>query len=270
MNLSATVQWLFDLQHPPCALRGGKVLFAAANAAEQSMLHTLTLDGRELWACTFENALIGGVETREVLETSRVLVSLSSADLLRGEGMVLALNADGQEMWRWPSGGQKVSAPAIATARAETSRLYLIVDTKTLVCLDATTGNEMQRWSLLMAASSAALLVTDDAIYIPCRGPQVLAYDLNGQLRWQFTHDDAATWLDQTPVVIADRLIVVSTRGEVLVLDRLSGALKQRIPIGPVGKPLGAPATDGARVFIGARDGLYALAAQTGVHPFDP
>ena len=48
MNLSATVQWSFDLQHAPCALRGSDVIFAAANAPEQATLHAFTPDGRWL------------------------------------------------------------------------------------------------------------------------------------------------------------------------------------------------------------------------------
>jgi hypothetical protein len=64
--------------------------------------------------------------------------------------------------------------------------------------------------------------------------------------------------------VIADHLIAVSSWGEALLLDRFTGTLKQRIPIGPTGKPLSAPTTDGARAFIGARDGLYVLDVQAG------
>ena len=114
MNLSATVQWSIDLQCAPCALRGGKAIFAAANAPEQATLHAFTPDGRELWSRAFEQAMISGLETSEALrETSEVLVTFSSADLLRGEGMVLALSEDGQEAWRWTGSVQKVSAPAV-------------------------------------------------------------------------------------------------------------------------------------------------------------
>ena len=73
MNLSATVHWSFDLGAAPCALRGDKVIFAAANAVDQSALHALTSDGRELWSRTFEQAIISGVEAFEALrETSKV------------------------------------------------------------------------------------------------------------------------------------------------------------------------------------------------------
>ncbi len=247
-------------------MRGGAVIFVATNSAsgDQAALHAITLAGHELWSRTFEKAFVSGletlVETLEVSKTSRVLVALSSADLLRGEGMILALNEDGQEAWRWTGNVQKVSASAIVD-----DRIYFIADGQTLVCLDTVTGKEDRRWSLPVTASSSAPRVTADAIYIPCRGPQVLAYDLNGQVRWQFTHDDErAAWLDQTPAVIDDVLVVVSSRGEALLLDRQTGALRQRVPIGLTGKALSAPTTAGARVFIGARDGVYAVDRQTG------
>ena len=92
----------------------------------------------------------------------------------------------------------------------------------------------------------------------------MLAYHFDGRVLWQYTHADAAAWLDHTPVVIGDLLVAVSSQGEALALDRHTGALKRRVAIGSTGKPLSALATDGARVFIGARDGLYVLDVQTG------
>ncbi len=259
MNLSATVQWSSELQHTPCALRGDKVIFAAANAADQSVVHAFTLDGRELWSRTFEQVMVSGLETSRVSKTREVFIALSSTDLLHSEGTILALNEDGQEAWRWTGGVQIVSAPAIVD-----DLIYLTADGKTLLCLDAITGTEDQRWSLPVAVSSAAPLIVDDVAYLACRGPQVRAYHLDGQMQWQFTHDDSAAWLDQTPVVIGDLLVVVSSRGEALVLDRHTGVLKRRVAIGSTGKPLSAPTSDGSRVFIGARDGLYVLDVQTG------
>jgi hypothetical protein len=184
---------------------------------------------------------------------------LSSADLLRGEGMLLALNEDGREAWRWTSSVQKVSAPT-----AVDDRIHFTADGKTLLCLNAETGEEHQRWPLPVTASSAAPLIVDDVAYLACRGPQALAYHLEGRVLWQYTHDDSAAWLDQRPVVIGDLLVVVSSRGEALVLDRHTGELKRRVTIGSTGKPLSAPAFDGTLVFIGARDGLYVLDVQTG------
>ena len=257
MTSTATVQWSSDLQHTSCILRCDKLIFAAANAAdvERATLHAFTPDGRELWSRAFEQVVVGGLE----ILGDRVLVALSSADLLRGEGMILALNEKGEEAWRWTGNVQKVSAPAVVD-----DLIYFTADGKTLVCLDTATGEEDQRWSLPVVASSAAPLIVDDVAYIACRGPQVLAYHFDGRVLWQYTHDDSAAWFDQTPVVIGDLLVTVSSRGEVLLLDRHTGALKRHVAIGAAGKPLSAPTTYGSRVFIGARDGLYVLDVQTG------
>jgi outer membrane protein assembly factor BamB len=235
------------------------MIFTAANAADQAILHAFTPDGRALWSRTFERAFVSGIETSEALrETSEVFIALSSADLLRGEGMILALNEKGEEVWRWTGNVQKVSAPAVVD-----DLIYFTADGKTLVCLDTATGEEDQRWPLPVVASSAAPLIVDNVAYIACRGPQVLAYHFDGRVVWQYTHDDFAAWLDQTPVVIDDLLVAVSSRGEALVLDRHTGVLKRRVAIGSTDKPLSAPTADGSRIFIGARDGLYVLDAQT-------
>jgi hypothetical protein len=41
------------------------------------------------------------------------LVAISSTNLLRGEGALVALDAAGEERWRWAPGVQRVSAPMI-------------------------------------------------------------------------------------------------------------------------------------------------------------
>jgi outer membrane protein assembly factor BamB len=260
MTSTVTLHWSHDLRPSPCALsRTGEIIFAAINAADQSALHAFALDGRELWSCPFEQAIVSGIETFEVSETSKVLMTLSSTDLLRREGMILTLNKDGQEAWRWTGSVQKVSAPTVVD-----DSIYFTADGKTLLCLNAETGREHQRWPLPGTASSAAPLIADDVAYIASRGPQVLALHFDGRVLWQYTHDDPAAWLDQRPVAIGNLLVVVSSQGEALALDRQTGALQRRAAIGSTGKSLSAPAADGTRVFIGARDGLYVLDVQTG------
>ena len=260
MASTVTLHWSHDLPPSPCALsRSGELIFVASHTAsgDQSALHALAPEGRELWSRIFERTIVSGLETSRVSKTrevSKVFIALSSADLLRGEAILLALKEDGQEAWRWTHSVQKVSAPAVVD-----DLIYFTADGKTLLCLDTETGKEDQRWSLPVAASSAAPLIMNDVAYIACRGPQVLAYHFDGRVLWQHTHEDSAAWLDQTPVAIGNVVVVASSRGEALALDRRDGTVQWRVAIGAGHTALSVPATDGQRVYAGAYDGVYAL-----------
>ncbi len=52
--------------------------------------------------------------------------------------------------------------------------------------------------------------------------------------------------------------------GAALALQASDGALAWRVDVGPPHRRLSAPATDGQRLFVGARDGLHALALADG------
>jgi hypothetical protein len=87
-----------------------------------------------------------------------------------------------------------------------------------------------------------------------------LVVGLDGELRWHFdVEDNPDVWLDKTPVVAGERVFAVRSDGVVLALQIEDGAIAWRKPVGPAGKPLSPPATDGTSLFVGARDGLYAL-----------
>jgi outer membrane protein assembly factor BamB/tetratricopeptide (TPR) repeat protein len=240
-----------------------------APPSQHSTLHALSLvDGSERWGRTFEYALVSGlaaVQTSEVSETSEVLVATSSTDLLRSEGALLALDAAGEERWRWSPGVQRVSAPAVTG-----DVVCVTADARTLITLDASTGNEGARVPLEASASLAAPALADEAVYVPCRGPHLLAVGLDGRPRWRF--DAAASpnaWLDQTPTVVGERLFAVLSTGTILALHIEDGSLVWQTDVGPAGKRPSPPTTDfnprsgaewdGGRLYIGARDGLHAL-----------
>jgi hypothetical protein len=95
--------------------------------------------------------------------------------------------------------------------------------------------------------------------YVPCRGPHLLAVGLNGEMRWRFADDDSDAWLDKTPILVNDHLFVVLTTGAVLALHTADGSRAWRVDVGPSGKALSPPTTDGEGLYVGVRDGLYAL-----------
>ena len=231
----------------------------AGPLAQHSNLHALNLtDGSPRWQRHFEYALVTGLSQLPEslkLSGSLILIATSSTDLLRGEGALLALDAAGEEHWRWAPGVQRVSAPAIAGGTVCAS-----ADARTLFVIDLATGEERTRVPLENSASLAAPAVVGDIAYVPCRGPRLLAVGLDGQMHWRFDAKESSNaWLDYTPVIVGDRLFTVLSSGAVLALHIKVGSLAWQTRVGPEGKRLSPPAADGERLYVGARDGLYAL-----------
>jgi outer membrane protein assembly factor BamB len=256
------ILWSIDLDQPfvgPSLVADDLLLLptSQSDAAEQSAaLHALSLsDGDLRWQKSFEHAFISGLVTAA---DDLILVSLTGTHLLHGEGKLLALDADGEEHWRWHSeeSVQRVSAPAVAD-----DVVCFTVDTHTLVVLGLASGEERTKIPLDAKASLAAPALSDGVAYVPCRGPHLLAVGLNGEMRWRFADDDSDAWLDKTPILVNDRLFAVLSTGAALALRTADGSLAWRVDVGSSGKALSPPVTDidNQRLYVGARDGLYAL-----------
>jgi outer membrane protein assembly factor BamB len=234
--------------------------------SHQSTLHALNLsNGSKQWERSFGYALISGlaaVQPSKVSETLRAfaLVAASSTDLLRGEGMLLALDGTGEEIWRWAPGVQRLSAPAVAR-----DLVCVTADARALLFLDPLNGHEQNRVELPASASLAAPAIADGVAYVPCRGPYLLAVGLDGCLRWRFDDQESPNaWLDQTPVVIGGLLLASLSTGALLALRLEDRSLVWRAQVGPAGKRLSPPSAVGRHLFVGARDGLHALDPSTG------
>jgi tetratricopeptide (TPR) repeat protein len=179
---------------------------------------------------------------------------------MHGEGALVALDGGGEERWRWAPGVQRVSAPAVGG-----DVICVTADARTLIVLDLATGEEQARVELEANASLSAPALVAGVAYVPCRAPNLLAVGLDDGTRWRFTAQDGPdTWLDKTPVVVGEHLFTVLTTGAVLALRVAEGSLAWRVDVGPAGKPLSPPPTDGERLFVGARDGLHALSLAHG------
>jgi len=183
------------------------------------------------------------------------LVATSSTDLLRGQGMLLAVDMSGNELWRWAPGVQRVSAPTVAG-----NAVCVTCDARAFVILDLDTGAERTRVPLDESASTAPPAVTGEVAYVPCRGPRLLAVSMDGQLQWRSEDQfPAHAWLDQTPVIVGEHLFSVLGTGTVLALRLSDGKVTWQTAVGPQGKRLSPPTADGERLYVGARDGLHAL-----------
>jgi len=241
------------------------------SSTQPASLYALSLaDGQPRWRKDFPHALVSGLAATP---DGLILVALSSSDLLRGEGLLLALDTAGEERYHWAPGVQRVSAPAVAGDLA-----CLTADGRTLVLLDLATGVEQGRAGLEVSASASAPALWAGGgegasgsagsltlALVPCRGPQLLAVGADGRPRWRFEASGAPeAWLDRTPLVVGERVYAVLTSGAALALRLDDGALVWQTPVGPAGRPLSGPVSDGERLYVGARDGLYALALADG------
>lgn len=273
VNHSNAVVWSVEMGATPGGpmMVAGDVVLAPTQSAERqhSTLGAAGLaDGSPRWQQSFEYALVSGLETLRVSQTLRVLLTLSSTDVMRGEGALLALDAAGAEVWRWSPGVQRVSAPAVVD-----DLVCVTADARMFVALDAATGAERVRVELDVTASLAAPALQTSEVwetsevsvaYIPCRGPHLVALGLDGKLRWRFDVPDAPdAWLDRTPVAVGDRVFAVLSTGAVLAMRAQDGTLAWQSSVGP-GKRLSAPVADGERLYVGARDGVHALNLRDG------
>ena len=255
-------------------------------SAHRTTLHALSLTyGSARWQKVFEYALITGLaatHTPTPLDSHTpplLLVATTSTDLLRGEGALVALDAAGEERWRWAPGVQRVSAPALVRSndfsrsgeeatevattnlgRDQVEAVCVTADAQTFVVLDLATGEERIRVGLAAGASLSAPAVAGDVAYVPCRGPHLLAVGLDGEARWHFAAGGGSgVWLDRTPAVVGAQLFAVLSTGAALALRIADGSQVWRVDVGPAGKSLSVPTTDGERLFVGTRDGLHAL-----------
>ena len=289
---SLNVLWSVELGQPPAGsplVAGDLVLVPTQGpdlSAHRATLHALSpADGSPRWQKAFEYALITGLATTHAPAPpdshtpTLFLVALTSTDLLRGEGALVALDATGEEHWRWAPGGQRVSAPALvrsddfsrseeeATEVATTNlsaelvnEICVTVDARTFVVLDSVNGEERARVRLEASTSLSAPVVADDIAYIPCRGPHLLAVGLDRGKRWHFVAEGGSdAWLDKIPVVVGEHLFTVLSTGAALALRIKDGSQVWRADVGPAGKTLSPPVTDSEWLFVGARDGLHAL-----------
>ncbi len=269
--------WTATLDAPPLGppqIFGDVLLLPAQIGApvgvdnQHSALHAFSLaDGMPLWPAPlkFDYALISGLVGPPQDAETLALIATSGSHLLHGSGALLALDAAGQVRWRWPKKQdvRRVSAPVLTG-----EQVCITADAHTLALVDRVDGAERARMPLNVDASQCAPAVAGDVAYVPCRGPHLLAVDLSGgTIRWHLELETGApvtTWLSQCPLLLGQRLFTATNTGTVVAVDAQDGTLAWQVPVGPAGKQLSPLATDGTRLFVGARDGLYALAPADG------
>jgi outer membrane protein assembly factor BamB len=290
------VLWSVELNEPPTGqmMIAGPLLLVATQvsdpSSQRSTLRALSLEnGSVRWQHPFKYALVSGLVVShnpaplDAQTPMLVLVSTTSTDLMRGEGAFVALDATtGEERYRWAPGVQRISAPSLgysvqsddlihhitgaittpSTGQARELMQVVCVTTEArkLTILDAATGAVRAEATLEASASLSAPVLAGEVVAVPCRGPHLLAVGLDGRLRWRFDAlEPSDAWLDKSPVIVDEHLFAVLTSGVAVALRVADGTPVWQVDVGPSVESLSPPVTDGERLFVGARDGLYAL-----------
>jgi outer membrane protein assembly factor BamB len=250
---------------PPIVF-GDTLLLATEPANREGQVSSLQAfdlsDGSQRWGHDFEYASVTGMQAYYLAPRQQelVVVSTSSNDFLRGEGSLLALDQEGQVIWRsgWPE--DRFSAPVVMDRK-----VYVLAGSSTLLIVSPEVeGDDETHISLDANISIEAPVIHDGVVYIPCRGPELLAVELNGKPLWHFRVQlDHRDWLDTTPAVCGDRLYAVSSGGTLFALERKTGDLVWQISLGDESS-LSRPVVDEEHLFVGHRRGLYALEANNG------
>ena len=257
--------WSYALPGQPMAaplILGDVALIASQESgrgAQGGVLRALGLTkGDVRWEQRFPSAVIGGMS--RVNET-RVLVSLSSLGHGSGESALVAVDATGKIAWRAACDVDQISAPARCGAYAAVSG-----NARAVILVDGVTGEQSVHASMPVDVALSAPACDGATIYVPCRAPSLLALSTAGDVLWRFNVEGvlSGVQINQTPAVVGPSVIAVLSSGAVLALDRESGGLVWETRVGPRGKQLTAPVTDGRRLYVGARDGVYALSLKNG------
>ena len=102
--MSPALAWALSLPAPPysapVAFDGG-VLVASGSPRHTALLEWCAGEHEQpRWQRSFDLVLITGLLVVE----DRLFFSLTSTDLLRGQGALVALDSAGDEVWRWSPG----------------------------------------------------------------------------------------------------------------------------------------------------------------------
>lgn len=237
---------------------GELLIVALQEASQTAVLRAFSLaDGVFVWEVFLPDALVTGMLR---YSDEAVLVSLTGTNLLNSTGGVVFVDVSGKLHWRWIAPAIQVSALVFYD-----NLIWLTSGATALIALDPVSGDECQRINFSTYqdnASFSAPAFCERGVYIPCRGPQILALDrAAGSLLWCFSaaeeQDDA--WFDMSPLISGDALFAVTSTGVVFSINLESGDTLWRTQVGPSGKSLSAPVSDGVNFYVGARDGVYAL-----------
>lgn len=253
------------ISHPAVAV-GQSFLLATHHTTHESNTGRLQAykfaDGSLSWDYEFKQAKVSGIQILPLVGSNRKLVLVTSSDLnLDGDrGSIIALDEKGQKRWQSSLKENRISAPCV-----QNGKIIVATGTKKLLMISPQDDKDVVRQVPIDVESSlAAPAAENDTIFIPCRGSELLAVDLDGRSSWLFRfQSDDQDWLDKTPAVSDGRVFCCSSAGKLFALDAATGAALWRVSIGE-GQALSKPVVHDGRVYVGTIRGLVALDIHNG------
>ncbi len=258
--------WSYALPGQPMAapvVLGDVCLIASQESGRGSpggVLRALSVtSGAVIWEQRFPNAIVGGMVRTD---GNSVLVSLPSLGRLPGESALIAVDGSGRILWSTELEVHQISAPAVLGSVAAVTG-----NSRSVLILDARDGEQLSAVSLPVDVALSAPACDATSIYVPCRAPSLVALTLDGDILWRYEVEGvlSGVQISQTPLVIGETVVAVLSSGIVLALARQDGRLMWESPVGPRGKRLTTPVTDGQWLYVGAQDGVYALRPEDGL-----
>lgn len=194
----------------------------------------------------------------------------------------------------------QVLLPAPVQAPAVTGSLVVVASGRLLLAFDAVRGE--RRWAVTMDHVLSGPAVAGGLVYAGSWGGRLTAIvAASGEMAWRAQTDEATVlsvptiagdtvlissetgavyafdartgnrrWRTQTgpgpgpPRVAGATVYVGSGDGALVALDVLSGHLRWQVAVAPAGHCCGAPAIAGGSLYLGLKEGLIALDADTG------
>ncbi|HVO70589.1 MAG TPA: PQQ-binding-like beta-propeller repeat protein, partial [Aggregatilineaceae bacterium] len=255
--------------YPTQLARAGDLICMPLETGEIVVLDGVS--GRPVWQRPLRDDRKLRTQGIAVWGETLLIGSENLADLPTRDRALLAWRAsDGIDLWNWPTIGDSLSVPLVHDDVA-----YFASSEPHVYALDLPSRH--LRWSVPgLTWSPEAVVLFDQTLVVPSRGPQAAAYSvLDGERLWVLTADDKETeWLNYRPVVTADTAYLSGWQHKLYAVDRLSGA-RRWVFCAERGITC-APVIAGDKLLVGVKDfresegsrksgyGLYALEAASG------
>jgi outer membrane protein assembly factor BamB len=276
------------------ALSQDGVVHIGLAAPVEEMFYALHRDGSVAWSYHLENHL---VESSPVVGPDGT-VYLAASNPQTGGGRVVALRADGSELWSFDTRSRMPSSPALGPdgtlyVGARNGNLYALdpdgtlkwqiplgsVDSSAAIGSDGTVylgagssyqalspADGSQLWSFSPVdgqADSTPALGTGGRIYVTSNSNELYALNTDGTVAWTFTAEPEGEREVHfsSPVTIDSALVLYAgTREGELFAINPDGTLRWRFPLPEGGMVLIGPAigSDGT-LYVGAGSNLYAV-----------
>ena len=174
--------------------------------------------------------------------------------------------------------GRAEAAPALPWTLAWKAKAYSLYSSPALshglvfcsgigngaVAFDKATGERRWRHTEPPTYWWSSPALAEGTLYVAAGSAKLAALDASsGRVFWQvdLRNEAEAGAINASPLPAGDKVFVATQGGGLLALDAKSGKQLWRAVIGT---SVSSPAADGDTVFVGSRDGMYAVGADTG------